>query len=1154
MDRNRRRLQSQLCKAVIDGEPRSVQMLLSQGASPDMVGSKGVAAIHLAVGKETEKSTRSLKLMLQHGADPNVKSSEGLTPLHVAALWGCYQNLKLLLMNGGNPSIKDHEGNTPGRLAEQQENRKCAQLIQEYQASSVDAEDEDLPQFQYSVYSDQMDTSSYPDSDFSFSSHLSRMSDFGEAQLSSTRRSSFLDLSAINVQPSCGEVSCKRLSSMEANKHHNQVWDKHLCWPYEGPSILSSTRMSIVGSGAAMPVLQEDVMFTDDSMLTSKANSDPATAEGRTSMFRKDAPTTCPSRRASRKSVSFQDVDEYFPVFSPESHKTQRAIDTGQHQESIPFSEFSDFLDSERMATVTYQQGIDVTSPDHVYIFCRDSSESTEEDMEKTIISPFLLGESKYEKEDENENVAGTGLPEQPACSSQGGSSSGTSSHYSSCESDHYTSAMEASLYPRLTPPLEKEIPAGDESVKETQISPVYDSTFKKSPSNDVPGICHSPEQNILDTSETDVNKVAVRPVAHTPEAGAAAALEEDSDLPLIPSPFVTGRTRSRLSRCSLRTSRTPESLLSTSSLFDKTLPTPIRTRRQTPRSQSRNVLDNSPCGTCYTPSYSGSSTGSTGGECLPSECQDTQSSTLRASVGISQADTLILSRNVADSIEEPQSLSDTIILEKKVDSSTDAYEKNLQEIILAMQGKGLAEGEDFMTDDLTSTDEATTKVNLKDVPVRAQGDSLENEDAWITEDCGSQANSVASSSSSSYFSPRKSREESDPPCTPGTGCTPRYSMSRLSSCRRPRHLANLSYTPGGRPVIQDLDEPVEYLYTDIEQGHKLIETHVPPTVNSSLSSSMNTSTSDETILYDWRSMRVDLMKSKGKENQKPTKVPTEENDEKEDRLLQETRGITDKELRHRLLELGESPGPISSRTRPTYMKRLRHLLLESNSRSPPRQKQMEQSQPDMGYAPELCQALQTFELPDCHTDELALCQQFDQPDQNRKWREGIIKSSFNYLLLDPRVTKNLPFRSRTLTPQECFQTFVSAIFYVGKGKRSRPYSHLYEALEYHTGDKTSKKLCSKVQHILQVWSAGLGVISLHCFQNVIPVEAYTREACMVDAIGLNMLTNQKRGDYYGLVSNWPVKRRRELGVHLLYRAMQIFLAEGERQLRPCRH
>ena len=42
----------------------------------------------------------------------------------------------------------------------------------------------------------------------------------------------------------------------------------------------------------------------------------------------------------------------------------------------------------------------------------------------------------------------------------------------------------------------------------------------------------------------------------------------------------------------------------------------------------------------------------------------------------------------------------------------------------------------------------------------------------------------------------------------------------------------------------------------------------------------------------------------------------------------------------------------------------------------------------------------------------------------------------------------------------------------------------------------------AKVQRIIDVWEAGQGVISLHVFQNVIPVEAYTREACIIDAFG----------------------------------------------------
>ncbi|XP_035504041.2 ankyrin repeat and LEM domain-containing protein 1 [Scophthalmus maximus] len=1185
MDRRTTSLESRLCKAVNDGEPRSVQLLLSQGARPDLVGSKGAAAIHLAAGKETEKNTRCLKTLLQFRADPNTRTSEGLTPLHIAALWGCFQNLKMLLMNGGDPNIKDNEGNTPRQLAEQQENRKCALLLQEYQSSSVDTEEDDVPQFQYSVYSDPTDTSSYPASDYSFSSHSSMISDFGEAPLSSTRRSSFLNLSNINSRPSCRGIAYNRLPDVDTKRQLNQDWNNPFAhWAAEGPSILSSTRMSAVGLAAPMPILKEDDLCTDDEVFMIKTNDHAAVTDGRISPSTRDTLPAFPSRRGSRKSVSFRDVDDYFPVFSPASPKQQPAADGSQCTRTLPFdlSEYSDFLDSERMATVLHKQGIDVTSPDHVYVFCRENGKSAAEDMEKTVISHVALEESDDEQKGETVKEAQVNIAERPALLCGGSSSSGTaSSHYSSCESDHYTSALGASMHPRhVLFPAEEEASVSGESGKETEISTDYSdgNITPVKPQMDsepetiehLPGIldnltlygikhpstdafaCKGPD---VDTAHAGgVDMAATKLTKDTKANDAVEMLEEIADLPFTPSPFVTGRTRSRLSRCSLRTSKTFESLLFTSSLFEETLPTPVRTRRQTPRSQSSEDYYSSPCAPYHTPSYS---EGSTGGDSLPADVQESQSCTLRAgpSVSNSQADTLILSKSVTGSVTESETLSDTVALEKSHDSSIDAYEKNLAEIVLAIRGKerDLAEGRDFMTDDLTSTDEASTTRNVK---VEGGVGSLKNEDVWITEDCSSQPDSVSSSSSSSYFSPRRSREDSDLACTPSTGCTPRYSMSRLSNAHRPQHLANLSYTPGGRPLIQDLEEPVEYLYTDTEEGHKLIETHVPPTANTSLSSSMSTTTtsSEETVLYDWRNMQMDLMDNREKENQKPQVVlQIKKHDEGgADKFLPATKGMTDKDLRLRLVELGESPGPISSRTRPTYIRRLRRLLQESSSQSPHHQKQSDQPQAvDLGYSPELCRALRTFQLPDCQADEQDLCLQFDQPDQNRKWREGIIKSSFNYLLLDPRVTKNLPFRSHTMTPQECFQTFVHAIFYVGKGKRSRPYSHMYEALEYYRGDKTAKKLCHKVQHILQVWTAGQGVVSLHCFQNVIPVEAYTREACMVEAIGLKMLTNQKRGDFYGVVSNWQMRRKRELGVHLLYRAMQIFLAEGERQLRP---
>ncbi|NXQ79109.1 ANKL1 protein, partial [Nyctibius grandis] len=200
-------------------------------------------------------------------------------------------------------------------------------------------------------------------------------------------------------------------------------------------------------------------------------------------------------------------------------------------------------------------------------------------------------------------------------------------------------------------------------------------------------------------------------------------------------------------------------------------------------------------------------------------------------------------------------------------------------------------------------------------------------------------------------------------------------------------------------------------------------------------------------------------------------------------------------------------------------------------------------------HSPELVAALRTGHVPDCAQDELVLAQQFDRPDRSRHWREGLVKSSFNYLLLDPRTTQNLPLRSHRLSPAECFRTFIEAIFYVGKGTRARPYCHLAEALSQHRAG--TQKGCPKVRRILEIWASGQGVVSVLCFQSSVPAEAYTREGCLVEALGLQTITNQRKGKCYGAAASWPAERRRRLGVHMLHRAMRIFLAEGERQLRP---
>ena len=38
---------------------------------------------------------------------------------------------------------------------------------------------------------------------------------------------------------------------------------------------------------------------------------------------------------------------------------------------------------------------------------------------------------------------------------------------------------------------------------------------------------------------------------------------------------------------------------------------------------------------------------------------------------------------------------------------------------------------------------------------------------------------------------------------------------------------------------------------------------------------------------------------------------------------------------------------------------------------------------------------------------------------------------------------------------------------------------------------------------ILEIWEGGHGIISIHVFQNSVPVEAFCREAAMIEAVGM---------------------------------------------------
>lgn len=75
--------------------------------------------------------------------------------------------------------------------------------------------------------------------------------------------------------------------------------------------------------------------------------------------------------------------------------------------------------------------------------------------------------------------------------------------------------------------------------------------------------------------------------------------------------------------------------------------------------------------------------------------------------------------------------------------------------------------------------------------------------------------------------------------------------------------------------------------------------------------------------------------------------------------------------------------------------------------------------------------------------------------------QEGAGSSFYPTSFLSPfRETQDLPFRVATLGPTSRLRTFVRAIFYVGKGSRARPDSHLWEALRHlgHPGRQVRER------------------------------------------------------------------------------------------------
>lgn len=274
---------------------------------------------------------------------------------------------------------------------------------------------------------------------------------------------------------------------------------------------------------------------------------------------------------------------------------------------------------------------------------------------------------------------------------------------------------------------------------------------------------------------------------------------------------------------------------------------------------------------------------------------------------------------------------------------------------------------------------------------------------------------------------------------------------------------------------------------------------------------------------------------------------------------------IDNRKLRTELRRLGRHAGPITDTTKRLYCKLLARLAKEDKELvySPKTTNKCQLN----GYSVELNSILTgRFSIKQA----LELEKEFIRVSGSKPYHGP--KQFFNYILIDPRITQNLPEQaleasdsdtSRIASPDgqvlkpkhvmgkvnrkfnpKLFTKFIESIFYIGKGQKKRDLVHLYDALA-DRGSITHKK----IERIRSIWADGYGVVSLHLFHNITDKEALTREALMIETIGLNNLTNLLHGSVQ-LRLGWNEHQRKLLGSLLMHRAYTQLLNEGERQIR----
>ncbi|EFP02638.1 hypothetical protein CRE_02429 [Caenorhabditis remanei] len=161
--------------------------------------------------------------------------------------------------------------------------------------------------------------------------------------------------------------------------------------------------------------------------------------------------------------------------------------------------------------------------------------------------------------------------------------------------------------------------------------------------------------------------------------------------------------------------------------------------------------------------------------------------------------------------------------------------------------------------------------------------------------------------------------------------------------------------------------------------------------------------------------------------------------------------------------------------------------------------------------------------------DFAARALQSEKDVRKKFYGPGFGYNCFCYMLLDPRI---LGTNIETVT----FEKFVKSVFYVGKGTGGRPLDHFRDARKELEKPPNEQDLSEKYRRIGDIWKAGFGIPKHEISHGVSDKAALIKEACMIDAIQVKNLTNQKKGEFHGFTKSWDMNTKEEFGSYELHK------------------